>query len=202
MPRKRTRTVRQGASNDARKLERLIRDSVRSEIDAQQSRRRTIDSYTQRLQETDAKVIEFIQQAISETTRAYRFTVDSYVANHVLAFFVLIAGLALIFVVGPKSEFFLLALMLAASGAIWVITLQYHSPVKNSNHMVNRLAKLNIIFAGYIRQIRQVDSVFEEFLDNDEDLDPQMAEQLLNNLQDAVSEAMNMVSLASNEMDD
>jgi len=202
MPRKRTRTVRQGASNDARKLERLIRDSVRSEIDAQQSRRRTIDSYTQRLQETDAKVIEFIQQAISETTRAYRFTVDSYVANHVLAFFVLIAGLALIFVVGPKSEFFLLALMLAASGAIWVITLQYHSPVKNSNHMVTRLAKLNIIFAGYIRQIRQVDSVFEEFLDNDEDLDPQMAEQLLNNLQDAVSEAMNMVSLASNEMDD
>lgn len=199
---KSTRATRQTAKIDTRKLEKLIRDSVRSEMATQQTRRRVTDTYSQRLQDTDAKVTEFIQQAIAETTRAHKISVDSLYVGYLAAIFILTAGLALaiLSINDPKS--FTIAILLVVIGGIWTISLQSRNLSKTNRSLVNNLAKLNIIFAGYIRQIHQVDTVFEELAGSSEGITVQTAEQLLNNLQDAVVEAMTAVSTISSELDE
>ena len=189
-------------ASSASMITETVRNAVRKEMEAYQSRKHTLEGYTQRLHDTDAKVTDFIQQAITETTRAYRLTVNSYIVSHLAAFFILLAGLVLIFLVKGKNEgLFPVALLFIVGSVIWFISLQNRSPVKNSRYMVNHLAKLNVIFAGYIRQIHQVDAVFEEIVGNRQEITPQLAEQLLNNLQDAMSEAMTAIS-ASNDLID
>jgi hypothetical protein len=171
-----------------------VRGIVRKEISSYQNGQTTTNSYKTKLQATDEKVSGFIQQAISETARAYRLTVNSYIFSHIAAFLVLVAGLALIFISNGAGNLFPVAAALILGSILWIITLQNRNPVKNSRYMVNHLAKLNVIFAGYIRQIHQVDAVFEEIIGNGRDFTHQEAEQLLSNLQDAMSDAMSAIS--------
>jgi hypothetical protein len=171
-----------------------VRDIVRKEISSYQNSQTTTNGYKTKLQATDEKVSGFIQQAISETARAYRLTVNSYIFSHAAAFFVLIAGLTLIFVSKGAGNLFPVSVALILGSILWIITLQNRNPVKNSRYMVNHLAKLNVIFAGYIRQIHQVDAVFEEIIGSGKDFTNQEAEQLLSNLQDAMSDAMTAIS--------
>jgi hypothetical protein len=194
----RTEITEQQASNTPIMAE-LVREAVRKEMDALQSRKHTTEAYTQRLHDNDARVTDFIKQAITETTRAYRLTVNSYVISHFAAFIVLITGLVMIFITKGIGNFFNVALVFIGSSIIWIIILQNRSPVKSSRYMINHLAKLNVIFSGYFRQIHQVDAVFEELVGNGKELTPKDAEELLNNLQDAMSEAMNAISVTSDE---
>lgn len=199
---KTTKTTRQTAILDTRKLEKLIRDSVRSEMAAQQSRRRATDNYSQKLQDTDAKVTEFIEQAISETTRAHKISVDSLYVGYLAAIFILTAGLTLALLNINDLKLFTIAILFVVIGGIWIISLQNRNLSKNNRSLVNNLAKLNIIFAGYIRQIHQVDTVFEEIAGSTEGITVQTAEQLLDNLQEAMAEAMSSVSSISMELEE
>ena len=197
-----TKAPRATSEIDTRKLEKLIRESVRSEMNNQQSRKRTTDAYTQRLQDTDAKVTEFIQHAINETTRAYRLSVNSFIINYVAAFLVLLSGILLISFGVNDDKLFIIAIVFVAGSIIWIINLQNRNLAKNNRSLVNNLAKLNIIFAGYIRQIHQVDAVFEGLVGNSDETTSEVAEKLLNNLQDAMAEAMSAVTSLSNELED
>jgi polyhydroxyalkanoate synthesis regulator phasin len=186
---------------NTRRLEKLIRETVRSEISNQQAHRRATDNYSQRLQEADAKVTEFIQQAITETTRAYRISINSFLASHVAAFVILFAGILLLSNSNTGEISFIIAIVFIIGSIIWIISLQNRSLAKSNRSLVNNLAKLNIIFAGYIRQIHQVDAVFESLFENSE-ISSDVAEKLLNNLQDAMSEAMSAVSAISMELEE
>jgi hypothetical protein len=187
---------------DMSSFEEQIRASVRDEVNLQQSRRRTTEDYIQRLHDTDMKVTEFIQQAITETVRAYRLSVNSYIISHLAALAVLASGLSLNFIKRIAPEVFTFSIILVTSSVIWIISLQYRNPVKNSRYMINHLAKLNVIIAGYVRQIHQVDIIFEDLVENNKDITPQVAENLLNNLQDAMTEAINAISMMSTELSD
>ena len=197
-----TRTTHQTAIVDTRKLEKLIRDTVRSEIESHQSRTRTTDAYIQKLNITDAKVTEFIQQAITETTRAYRLSVNSYKASYTAAFLILVVGVVLIFFNPMEDKTILVPSIFIAVSIIWMLSLQNRNLARNNRSLVNNLAKLNIIFAGYIRQIHQVDAVFEEIAGSNEGITIQTAEQLLNNLQEAMAEAMSSVTTISIEIEE
>jgi len=203
MPPKAKRPTRKRTNSgiDTRKLETLIREAVRSELISQSSRTQTTESYTKRLQDTDSKVTSFIEQAINETTRAYRLAIDTYRANQYSALLVLVTGLLLSFVLGPGHDFFVLALLVAGCGLIWNLFLQGRSPVKHTRQIVDHLARLNVIFAGYIRQVHQIDSVFEELIRNGKGISPQTAEQLLNNIQDTMTDAMNAISATASDLD-
>jgi len=180
----------------------IVREAVRKEMDNQRLRKVTSDSYTQRLEGMDAKVTGFIQQSIEETTRAYRYSVTSYVVSHIVALSILIAGAVMLFSGNMLDNTAAISLGLIAIGSLWIISLQNRNPVKNSRHMVNHLAKLNVIFAGYIRQIHQVDAVFEEFVASGKELTVPVVQQLLSNLQDAMTEAMNAITAMTNLYDD
>jgi hypothetical protein len=185
---------------DFEKLEKLIRNSVRSEISGQQSRQHTTDTYAQRLLETDRKVTEFIQQAITETTHTSKLSVYSYIFSYVAALLILLTGVKLIFSDGNNST--VISGIFIVGGILWMISLQGRNLAKNNRSLVNNLAKLNIIFAGYTRQIHQVDALFEEMVGNNGQMTTETAEKLLNNLQDAMSEAMSAVTTISIETEE
>ena len=203
MPPKKKTTVtpRTTTPIETRKLEKLIRDTMRSEMTAQQSRNRTADAYIQRLHDTDARITDFIQQAITETSHAYRLSVNSFVISYVAAFLILMAGILLISFGANTDRLFVIAVIFIVVSIIWMITLQNRNLTKNNRSSVNNLAKLNIIFAGYIRQIHQIDALFEELRQSDNGITFQATEQLLNSLQDAMAEAITATAAASNELD-
>ena len=187
---------------DTRKLEKLIRDTVRSEMASQQTRKRATDAYIQRMLDTDTKVTEFIQRAIVETIHAYRMSVNSFVISYLAALLILITGLVLLFYTVQDDKPIVVPSIFVAVGIVWMINLQSRNLASNNRALVNNLAKLNIIFAGYIRQIHQVDVVFEELLGNNDEINPEIAERMLNNLQDAMAEAMSAVTALSTELED
>jgi hypothetical protein len=199
---KTTRASRATKSDNTQKLEMLIRESVHSEISTQQSHKNATDAYIQRLHDTDARVTEFIQQAINETTHAYRLSIYSLFIGHLVAFFLMFGGLLLAILTINKLELFIIALLFIAISVIWTINLQNRNLSKNNRSLVNSLAKLNIIFAGYLRQIHQIDALFEELLRKGDGITVQDVEQLLNNLQDAVAEAMSAITTTNIESDD
>jgi len=186
---------------DTEELEKLIRDSVRSEMSAQQSRKQATNTYAQKLLETDTKVTEFIQNAINETTRAYRLSVNSYFISYVAAFILLLAGIILITFTEDDGYIVIPGIFIIGS-IIWMVSLQNRNIGRNNRSLVNNLAKLNIIFAGYTRQIHQVDALFEEMVANSNQNTSELAEKLLNNLQDAMAEAMNAVTAISIETEE
>jgi Flp pilus assembly protein TadB len=195
-------TTRTSSQAETRRLEKLIRETIHSEMAAQQSRKETTNTYIQRLDDIDKKVTEFIEQAINETTRAYRLSVDSLFIGYLAAFFILVFGLALAIFYTNSSQLFTIAILFIAIGLIWVISLRNRNITKNNKSLVNNLAKLNIIFAGYIRQLHQVDMVFEAIVGSGKEISSEKAEQLLNSLQDTMAEAMNSVTSITNESDD
>lgn len=199
---KTTKSTRTTLTIDTRKLEKLIRDSVHSEMTAQQSRKRTADAYTQRLNDTDTKVTAFIQQAITETTRAYRLSVNSFIFSYISAFLLLATGIVLVFFSPKEDQSMLVPGIFIAGSIIWMISLQNRNLSKNNRSLVTNLAKLNIIFAGYTRQIHQVDAVFEEIVGSSDGITVPVAEQLLNNLQEAMADAMSSVSAISVELEE
>ncbi len=205
MPHKKktTEKTRKPTTVGTRNLEKLIRDSVRSEMTAQQTRKRTTDAYTQRLHDTDAKVTEFIQQAIAETTRAYRLSVNSFIISYIAAFLILLVGIIQIFIFYfDENKSMVIPSIFIAGSIIWMMSLQNRNLAKNNRSLVNNLAKLNIIFAAYTRQIHQVDAVFEEIVGSSEGITVPIAEQLLSNLQDAMAEAMNSITSISMELEE
>lgn len=197
-----TPSARPPSQTNTRSLEKLIQETIRSEMAAQQSRKETTNAYTQRLNVIDTKVTEFIQQAINETTRAYRLSVDSLFIGYLAAFFILVFGLALAIFYTNSSQLFTIAILFIAIGLIWVISIRNRNITKNNKSLVNNLAKLNIIFAGYIRQLHQVDTVFEAIVGSGREISPEMAEQLLNSLQDTMAEALSSITAITNESDD
>jgi hypothetical protein len=186
---------------DRQDLEKLIRDSIRSEISAKHSRQRTTETYAQRLIETDKKVTEFIQRAITETTRAYSLSVYSFVFSYIAAFLILITGLVLIFLEKGDNYIAISGIFIFGS-IVWMISLQSKNFSKNNRSLVNNLAKLNIIFAGYTRQIHQVDALFEELVENDPMVKTEIAEKLLSDLQDIMAEAMSAITAISIELEE
>jgi hypothetical protein len=179
-----------------------VRDAVRQEMDDHQTRRRSTDAYIQKLHEADAKITEFIQQAIKETTRAYRLSVNLYFISQGVAFLILLVGLALFVIKPDMPNLLTVAMILIAVSLIWAISMQRNNPVKNSRHMVNHLAKLNIIFAGYIREMHLTDAYFERLYSSGTEIDLKKAEHMLNNLQDLVSEGTSNVTQVTNDADE
>jgi len=104
--------------------------------------------------------------------------------------------------INSKEDLLLVASICIISGVIALLYLQSRNPAKNVRYLVNNLMKLNVIFSGYIRQIYQVDAVFEDLLERNNEIDPNVAEQMLNHLQDAMAEAMSAISLASSGIDE
>lgn len=178
-----------------------VREAVRKELNAQTARERTLDSYANRLEEADKQVTEFIQQVIKETTRAFRTIVTLYVVSYLVAVLTLVSGLFLIPFQSQTNNFLLLAIVCIIGGVIGIIYLQNHNPVKSVRYMVDSLVKLNIIFAGYIRQIHQVDAVFGDMFARGKEIEPAATEQMLSHLQDAMAEAMSAISQVSSDMD-
>jgi hypothetical protein len=189
-------------ANNLSELKEGVRDVVRKEVGAHQSRRQSSEAYAQRVYEADVKVSEFIQQAIMETTRASRVSIYLYIISYIAAFLALVTGATLILIKDEMPKFFILAMILIAGGAIWVISLQSHSPVKNSRQMVNHLAKLNVIFAGYVRQMHQMDAIFEGLYSSEKEIDLTMAGQMLSHLQDIMAEGMSAITQVTNDADE
>ncbi len=177
-----------------------VQEAVRKEMNAEYSRRRTLDTYVNRIDETDSKVIGFIQQVMKETTRAFRTTVALYVISYLVAVLALVTGLVLIPFQSPTNYFLLLSIVCIIGGVIGIIYLQNRNPVKSIRYMIDNLVKLNVIFAGYIRQIHQVDAVFEDMFAEGKEIEPAVAEQMLSHLQDAMAETLNSISTMSIEL--
>jgi hypothetical protein len=166
-------------------------------------KKRSQAKYTKRLTEIDNRVSDFIQQVTRETTRAYRTTVSLHKASYIMPLLFLLTGLYLILFDSDNNvELLSVASVCIISGLIALIYLQSRNPAKNVRYLVNNLMKLNVLFSGYIRQIYQVDAVFEDMIERNNEIDPEVAEQMLNHLQDAMAEAMSAISLASNTFDE
>lgn len=181
-------------------LTRQVREAVRKEMNAEYSRRRTLDTYASSVDEADSKVTDFIQQVIKETTRAFRTMVALYVVSYLAAVLALVSGLFLIPFQSQTNNFLLLAIVCIIGGVIGIIYMQNRNPVRSVRYMIDNLVKLNIIFAGYIRQIHQVDAVFEDMFASGKEIEPAAAEQMLSHLQDAMAEAMSAISQFSSDM--
>ena len=180
-----------------------IREAVRREMSSNYSRKRTLHNYANRLAIADSSVTEFIQQVIRETTQAFRTTVRLYVVSYLVVTFTLVGGLLFILVPSLNNNLSTVAAVaIVVGGVIGLIYLQSHNPVKNVRYMIDNLVKLNVIFAGYIRQIHQVDAVFEDMFTEGREINPAAAEQMLNHLQDAMAEAMSAISQISSEMNE
>jgi len=101
-----------------------------------------------------------------------------------------------------KSGLFTVVFIFITAGIMWFISRQTHNLSRSRRIYVNNLAKLNIIFTSYFRQIHQMDSVFEGLVKTSTGITIQDAEQLLTNLQDVMTEALSAVTQTSNESDD
>ena len=166
------------------------------------SRKRSQTKYTKRLTEVDSRVTDFIQQVTRETTRAYRTTISIHKASYIMPVLVFVAGLYLILFRSDNKDLIPVASVCIISGVIALIYLQSRTPAKSVRYLVNNLMKLNVIFSGYIRQIYQVDAVFEDMFERNNEIDPEVAERMLNHLQDAMAEAMSAISLITTGIDE
>ena len=164
-------------------------------------KRRSGTKYTKRLTEVDKRVSDFIQQVTRETTRAYRITISLHKASYSMPVLAFVTGLYLILFRSKDGDFLSMASICIISGVILLIYLQNRSPVKYIRYLINNLMKLNVLLSGYVRQIYQVDAVFEDMFESKKMVEPEVAEQMLNHLQDAMIEAMNAISQASIDMD-
>lgn len=178
-------------------------ENLGGNIESQQiPKKRSQAKYTKRLTEIDNRVSDFIQQVTRETTRAYRTTVSLHKASYAMPFLLFVTGLYLILFRFDNKDLLPVSSVCIISGLIALIYLQSRNPAKNVRYLVNNLMKLNVLFSGYIRQIYQVDAVFEDMIERNNEIDPDVAEQMLNHLQDAMAETMSAISLASGGIDE
>jgi ABC-type multidrug transport system fused ATPase/permease subunit len=167
----------------------------------QKSRKNILTEYSDRLSKIDNKVLEFVQKVVRETTIAYRTTLYFYTFSSVISAVILGVGLYLIFVPSQANNL-LFALICIIGGIISLIYLQNRNPMKNVSHLVNNLVRINIIFAGYERQIHQVDAIFEDIFSTEGKVEPKILEDMLSHLQDAMAEAMVAISRVSNDFEE
>ncbi len=170
------------------------------DIRTQFSRKRALLKYSRKLTDVDNRMTDFVQQLVKETVSAYHLTKYLYIISFIAVLSVLSAGLYILFFQSNQDKLFSLIPICIISSVIGLIFLQSRNPVRNTRSFIASLAKLNIIFSGYIRQIHQVDIVFEDMISSEKDIDTAVTEQMLNSLQEVTTEAMIAISQLSNDI--
>jgi ABC-type multidrug transport system fused ATPase/permease subunit len=188
--------------NKSQNFENRVQEIVRSELVSHQSQKSIVKAYIQQSHEFNAKSSEYIQKATREIAFSYRLSIVFSIIGYVAALGVLVGGLFLAKNNINSSELFIVGLIFMAAVIMWFISLQTKNLFKNTRHYVNNLAKLNIIFASYLRQIHQMDIVFQGLVKNEDGIAIQEAEQLLTNLQEVMTEALSAVTQTSSELDE
>ena len=86
------------------------------------------------------------------------------------------------------------------AGIILLLIMVNRDPVRRVNHFVNNLARLNIGFTGYVRQIQQVDATFRGMYLSTNEFTIDQMEQTLERIQDSMDNALENVSQIMDEM--
>jgi FtsH-binding integral membrane protein len=163
-----------------------------------------LEAYSNRLDEADKQVVDFVKKIIDETTWTYRVTVYTYISSYIIFSLILISGLILLVFQQNKNNQNLIALTWACilGGLFALIFLSVRNPIKQVRHLISDLVKLNVVYSGYLRQTHQVDTVFKFIFRDSKKIDNAELQSMLSYLQDIVAEAMNGVSTVINQADD
>jgi hypothetical protein len=161
---------------------------------------RAAEAYFSSLQETNQRSLQYFQDTIQHTFYAFYASIILYVLTYVTTLGALIAGLVLI--LDPNTNRLLWATGCLIGGGGLLVLLINRDPIRSSRHFVNNLARLNIVFTGFIRQIHQVDATFRGiFLSTDEYTIDDM-ELMLARVHESVEDALDNINQVLEDLED
>lgn len=162
---------------------------------------RALESYSRSLQREDANSIQYFQEIIKQIRHSYLLNNWLYVTTYILAVSSIGFGLYLLIANQAIQNSQTIGVLILAAGTITIITLSRRDPAKNIRILINNLAKLNITYLGYIRQIQQADIVFIDMVMGSTKFGPKEAENALKQVQDIVDQALDGINQILEEMD-
>jgi len=173
-----------------------ISDAVAKALHNLYPRIQAINEYSAYLQESDRKINAFIEDMIEQTRHTYKITINLYIATYSLSLLAAGIGFVLLFLSVEKVA----AAALCFVGMVLLLILLNRNPLKNIRYLVNNLVKLNVLYAGFSRQIHLVDATFKDLLAQSGGADIAKMEEMLGHVQVAVDEVMSSISRMMDEI--
>lgn len=119
---------------------------------------RATEAYFQSLQGANERSLQYFRETIYHTSFAFLSSIILYALTYLISLSAIVVGLILLFDETNRREFWAGGCIMG--GIILLIIMINRDPIRNSYHLINNLARLNIVFTGYVRQIHQIDATF------------------------------------------
>ena len=188
------------ADQHSSKVDRLISN----ESILQYEKVRAIETYSKALKEESAKSQQQFQEVLKKIHSSYEISIQLYQRMFWVAVFLLLVGLIVgilqLFVNTTKDATWLIFLCLAG-GTILIIFSRNRDSFYKVRYLVNNLAKLNVVFAGYFHQMQQVDMYLINLFLSIDDLSIVDVEDSLKRVQDIIDRALEGVTEITEEID-
>lgn len=166
---------------------------------------RILKEYTDRVKESDDKTRKQLEELVSHAITTFRIHLGLDIVIFVIGITLLIFCIQYIFSIPDSNNSSLgikevISIGCGIAGLLIIITLLIRNPVRVLRQPISTLTKVNIIFLGYTRQMRQVDVVFKRLMISVGDLGEERINQIQDDIHVAVEEAIEQVNRSLEEL--
>ena len=160
---------------------------------------RSAEAYYQNLQLSNQKSLQYFQDVIKHIYIAFASSILLYGLTYLLALAALIVGLVTI--LNSESENQVWAAVSIFVGIVILLFLIRKDPLRNTFDLINNLARFNVIFTGYMRQIHQVDATFREMFLSADEITLEDLETVLSRIQLTIDNALDSMNQIIEDFD-
>jgi hypothetical protein len=153
---------------------------------------RSAEAYYQNLQVANQKSTQQFQEIINRSYLAFNISMVLHGITYILAIVALGAGL--INLLSQKSGNQPWAAASIFVGIMILIILIRRDPLRNTHVLINNLARFSVVFAGYMRQLHQVDTTFHEIFLSKKEYSIDDMEEMLGRIQLIVENALDSMN--------
>lgn len=165
-------------------------------------RQRSMERYEMFIQEIDLEVTRHFQQLASDIHSSFKITQIVFAIFVAFLAFLLIAGLFVSVFISDKEFQRYVGLAVASLSAVFIVALFYKNPLRSVRKSIVDFGKNNIMFVGYIRQLRQIDLIFRQIFMHADTFGMQDVGSTIQQVRKATEETMVAMSDMLDEFDD
>jgi hypothetical protein len=166
----------------------------------QKDRTDAFNAYEESIKSMDANVSEQYYKLLGSISHAFYNSNLIHIASIIFVFILISVGLFITFYFARDEFRRQVGLGLALFSGFLFLLLFYRNPVRAVRQTIVDIGKINVIYLGYIRQLKQIDLVFRHSFLNASDVDIKEAKDMVKQVQKSVQETMLDMSTLFEEM--
>jgi hypothetical protein len=170
---------------------------------ARYDRARAMDSYASNIGNADSDALRHLQNINRQIQRSFSASIT--ISSIILGIAILVLGASIyVFLANPgaNNRYQHIFSVISFIGSFALLAgLIAKNPLSNLRHLIGSLAKLNVLFLGYVRQLNIIDATFRDFYINSSTIGAEEMHVYLEKVQDALDETIGNVSQLIDELE-